>query len=144
LDEVIKLFARSIPPTLKIKSIGGEQVGKWIVRVAYEQDLPEEIAWRKRVPIEEGWGTSVLPQFFEEKISDEEFLAKREKHHRDDRVTVRDKEHLYYYEVFRSIFGVPKPTKSNMRTCPACGSGLPENASFCRTCGAWFYPPNNN
>jgi len=136
LDPEVKAFARSLATEYKIRSHRGEKWGKWIVRKAFEDVLPKEIAWRRSALIETGSGTISLTDFFDKKISDEEFTEKKNRFLQQDKVTIRSKEHLYYYEAYRSVIGVPHPTEPIGKTCPECNSNMAENARFCRTCGA--------
>jgi asparagine synthase (glutamine-hydrolysing) len=137
LDPDFKSFAMRLDSKYKIRSERGKIWGKWIVRKAFEGILPEEVLWRVKTPIEYGSGTSTLPTLFNEKISDEEFKDKRQKYLKSDKVTIRDKEQLFYYEVYRASIGVPHPTGSKGKLCPQCNSNAPEKATYCRTCGAY-------
>jgi asparagine synthase (glutamine-hydrolysing) len=87
-------------------------------------------------PIEVGSGTTILPKFMAERISDSEFAAKK-KILETDKITIHDKEQLVYYEGYREAVGVPHPEDPTARTCPQCNSNVPENATVCKTCGAY-------
>lgn len=137
LDPEFKSFAMKLDSQYKIHEERGKKWGKWIVRKAFENDLPEEIAWRTKDPIEVGSGTATLPSFFNLRIDDSEFEDKRRKYLEEDKVTIRDKEQLFYYEVYRSTVGVPHPIDPKGKICPQCNSNVPEKATFCRTCGAY-------
>ena len=54
-------------------------------------------------------GATTLPNLFNQKIPDKEFGKKRRKYLAKDGVTIRDKEQLFYYEVYRTVIGVPCP-----------------------------------
>jgi asparagine synthase (glutamine-hydrolysing) len=112
----------------------GNLAGKYILRRAFESDLPPEIVWRRKTPIEFGSGTTVLPQIYSQKISDNEFQAKRTEFLEHDRVRIRDKEQLHYYEIYRGIFG-PIDSDLSRRFCPACNSNVADNQNFCTICG---------
>ncbi len=132
-----KTFAMEIDPSLKIRKEKGEMYGKWILRKAFEGSLPDELIWRVKMPIEFGSGSTFLTEKFNLKISDEEFFEKKQKYLEDDKVTIRNKEHLLYYEVYRSTFGPPKPDDPKKKTCPYCQANVPEKSDFCKTCGAY-------
>ena len=136
LDPEFKSFAMALDSRYKVGEEGGQRYGKWILRKAYEKSLPREIVWRVKTPIEYGSGTTALPSFFNSKISDPEFEAKKREYFEGDKVTIRDKEQLFYYEIYRSAVGVPKPTRRG-RICPQCNSDVQERATYCRTCGAY-------
>ena len=137
LDPGFKSFAMKIDSSYKVRDEKGMKWGKWIVRKAFESILPEEIVWRVKTPIECGSGTSTLPNLFNEKISDEEFKDKKCRYFDEDKVMIRDKEQLFYYEVYKSAIGVPHPADLKSRLCPECNSNVAEGATYCRTCGAY-------
>jgi len=140
LDPEFKSFAFGVDPKLLIRSERTKTWGKWIIRKAYEGLLPDEIVWRIKTPIEFGSGTTVFPKVFGEKISDEYFQEKVRKYLEEDQVSIRDKEHLFYYEVFRSLFGIPFEVFLEVegKQCPYCKSkGGNERSKFCKVCGAY-------
>ncbi|MBC7129627.1 asparagine synthase, partial [Candidatus Bathyarchaeota archaeon] len=137
LDPDFKDFAMKLSVEYKIREEEGKMWGKWIMRKAFENILPPEIAWRRKDPIEVGSGATTLPSFFNRKISDSEFEEKRKKYLETDKVTIRDKEQLFYYEIYREEVGVPHPEDPSGKICPQCNSNVPENMSFCRVCGAY-------
>ncbi len=137
LDRQFKTLATDLDVGLKVKSERGQVWGKWILRKAFENIMPQEIVWRVKAPIEVGTGTTVLPSLFDSRISDLEFSEKKVRYLNEDRVVIRSKEHLFYYEIYRSVIGVPYARVSNAKTCPDCGSNVEEGTSFCRTCGAY-------
>ena len=139
LDPEFKSFAESVEPKLKIRRDRGKIWGKWIIRKSYESLLPDEIVWRLKHPIEFGSGTTVFPKFFEEKTSDEYFQEKSKEYLEEDQVSIRDKEQLFYYEIFRPVFGAPNKifSKAKGKLCPYCKSKGEEKSSFCRICGAY-------
>jgi len=135
LDPEVKELATQVDPSFLIVEQGGQKWGKWIVRKAFEDLLPSQITWRVKTPIEYGCGTTTLPQIFDKRIPDEEFHEKQRRIKEIDNVTIRDKEHLAYYEIFHRVFGTrPETTR---RACPGCHYEVREDATFCRTCGAY-------
>jgi len=137
LDPDVKAFAMNLDPRYNVQEERGEVWGKWILRKAYEDVLPPEVRWRDKNPIEVGSGTTILPKFMAKRISDSDFAAKKKKILETDKVTIRDKEQLVYYEAYRDVVGVPHPKDPDARTCPQCNSNVAENAVVCRTCGAY-------
>ncbi|MFQ6095773.1 MAG: asparagine synthase-related protein [Candidatus Bathyarchaeia archaeon] len=137
LDSDFKDFAMRLDSRYKVQTENGRTYGKWILRKAFESVLTREIVWRVKTPIEYGSGTTTLPNLFNRKISDKEFKEKRRRYLTEDGVTIRDKEQLFYYEVYRSVIGVPCPARTEGKICPYCHSNVSENATYCRTCGAY-------
>lgn len=135
LDPEVKQLASEVDPSFLVGERDGRKLGKWIIRRAFEDLLPSQITWRIKTPIEYGCGTTTLPQIFDKRIPDEEFHEKQWRIKEIDDVTIRDKEHLAYYEIFHQVFGT-RPT-TNGRTCPGCQYQVREDATFCRTCGAY-------
>jgi asparagine synthase (glutamine-hydrolysing) len=137
LDPDFKAFATKLDSGYKVKTERGKVWGKWIVRKAYEKMLPKEVAWRAKVPIEQGSGTTMLPSVFDRNIADAEFEEKRSRYLEKDKVMIRSKEHLFYYEIYRSVVGVPHPTDPSGKLCPQCNSNVARKSTYCRTCGAY-------
>ena len=137
LDPQFKAFATDLDVGLKVKSEVGQTWGKWILRKAFENIMPPEIVWRAKAPIEVGAGTTILPSLFDSRISDLEFSEKKTRYLSEDSVVIRSKEHLFYYEIYRDVLGVPSARATKAKTCPDCGANVDEGASFCRTCGAY-------
>ncbi|MDD1776046.1 MAG: asparagine synthase-related protein [Candidatus Methanomethylicus sp.] len=140
LDDDFKTFAMTLDPKFKVGTEDGRTHGKLVLRKAYEAILPPEVLWRAKTPIEHGSGSTTLPQFFALKMTDETFNEKKVFYKKTDGVTIRDKEHLAYYEIFRSELGPVQAAKDGYR-CPECGSAVLEGTSFCRTCGAYPIKP---
>ena len=128
-------FADSISVSMKVNNKHEKVFGKWILRKTFETHLPESIVWREKSPMQDGAGTVGLTKLFESIISDEIFSKKIEKIKKDDGVTIRSKESLHYYEIFREKFDPPMRTNSNQNVCNDCGSEIKKNAKFCRMCG---------
>ncbi len=124
-------FSLSIPPGVKIKKGKGKIWGKWILRKAFEGVLPREIIWQDKRPLEYGSGMTKLREIISLRISDKEFEEKE----RFYPMKFINKEHLYYYEIYRNIVReIPKP-KLGQKACPACGAGMDTNAFHCKVCG---------
>ena len=140
LDPEFRSFAYNVDSKLMIRKEHSKIWGKWIIRKAYEGLLPDKIIWRLKTPLEFGSGTTIFPKVFSEKIADEYFQKKTKKYLNADQVTIRDKEHLFYYEIFRSYFGVPSEVFKDAegKECPYCKSrGGNEKRKFCKVCGAY-------
>jgi len=133
-------WAMKLPIKYKINMHNGVKYGKWIMRRAYEEVIPEEIIWRPKAPLEQGTGTEALRTYFNDLVEDREFNEKKAAIKTEDSVEIQDKEQLLYYEVFRKKFGKPKdvfPTVEGAVECPKCHSHIKTKIQFCKTCGAY-------
>ncbi len=130
LNKKFMEFALSIPPDLKLKREKNKIWGKWILRKVFEDCLPEDIIWRKKMPIESGSGFNKLRRIISSKISEKEFRETLKLP-----IRFRNKEHFYYYKIYRNVIGdIPLPKKDEKR-CNGCGAGIPLNSSHCKVCG---------
>ena len=131
LDNEFMDFSQGIDLDLKIRKEDGQIWGKWILRKAFEDVLPQEILWQTKRPLEYGSGMTELRNIIESKVSDEEF----EKGKRDFPIRFWNKEHFYYYCVYREVVGeIPAPKKGE-KTCRCCGAGMDQSAFHCKVCG---------
>ena len=135
LEQNLKEFAMNIDPELKIHREHDQTYGKWILRKTFDDLLPSEIVWRTKMPIERGSGTSILPNYFSSKISDDEFSKKAKEYLQSAGVHIRDKEHLFYFEAYEREFGSPRGFGEGSKICRGCGAYVLEVMDFCRTCG---------
>ncbi len=137
LDDTVLEYAKKIPSDLKIHEEKGKKYGKWILRKAFENDLPESIVWRDKDAMQDGSGTVGLTSFLDGLIPDSVFGAKSRNYEEKEHVRLSSKESLHYYEIYRKYFGIPNMLgKSDLR-CPNCNFALPQGAHFCRMCGSY-------
>ena len=134
IDENIINVAEALPISLLINQKNDERFGKWILRKAFENDLPSSIIWRKKTAMQDGSGTASLTKLFDSIITDGIFEEKIKKIKKDDGVTIRTKESLHYYEHYRENFRIPE-YQSQKNLCPDCNMELSINSKFCRMCG---------
>ena len=132
-DAVLE-FAKTIPADLKVHEEGGKKFGKWILRKTFEDKIPKAIVWRQKSPMQDGAGTQGLTGFFESAIPDGIFIDKIKKIKEKDGVTIRTKESLQYYEIYRRHHTVPETDELGTK-CPDCGRAIEEDSKFCRMCG---------
>jgi len=135
LDDRVMEFAQSIPLSMKVKQKNQKVFGKYILRKTFEDYLPTSIVWREKSPMQEGAGTSGLTNLFETIITDAAFSEKTKEIKEKDNVTIRSKESLQYYQIFKENFDLSKESDSNKKLCPDCTSEIDENSKFCRMCG---------
>jgi len=123
--------ALDIPIKFKMREEDGKVWGKWILRKAFEDILPKEIIWQCKRPLEYGSGMTKLREIISSKISDDEFEEKKKLYP----INFLNKEHIYYYEIYRKEIGeIPKP-KGTQKECPGCGAGMECTAFHCKVCG---------
>jgi asparagine synthase (glutamine-hydrolysing) len=136
LDKEFLTYAKSIDTSEKIGEYSGEKWGKFILRRCYESELGKQIAWRSKLAQEQGAGITKIKVFISEKMDDRVFhLGARQA--LSDGVKIRDKEHLYYYIIFRKFFSAPKNESCPYRRCPECNGCFNSITQFCRICGAF-------
>ena len=102
LDKEFMDVAMRINP--QDKMINGERMEKWVVRKAFEDMLPESVAWRQKEQFSDGVGYSwidTLKEVVDAEVSDEQ-LANA--HFRYPIQTPQNKEEYYYRTIFESHF----------------------------------------
>lgn len=117
LDKDFIDIAMRVNPTdkMNIKMPDGKQrMEKWIIRKAFEDMLPDSIAWRQKEQFSDGVGYNwidTLKKMTEEKVSDAEFAR------RENRFPVnppKTKEEYYYREIYSRLF----PSDSAAKVVP--------------------------
>ena len=131
LDKEFMDVAMSINP--QDKMINGERMEKWVLRKAFEDMLPESVAWRQKEQFSDGVGYSwidTLKEMVNEKVTDEQLANAKYKFPLQ---TPTSKEEFYY----RSIFAEHFPSDTAALSVPsvpsvACSSpvALEWDASF--------------
>ncbi len=108
--------------------------GKWILRKAFENDLPSSVIWREKTPMQDGSGTVGLIKMFDSVITDDIFKEKTKKIKSEDNITIRTKESLQYYEFYKENFKIPESTNGKNQ-CSDCNAEIVSNSKFCGMCG---------
>ena len=135
LNQKIIELSNQIPSNLKIKEEKGKRYGKWILRKTFEKHIPLQIAWRRKSPMQEGAGTSGLTNLFESIINEESYVERKLTVEKNDEVVIRSRESMYYYEIFKKLYGSPVNDNAEHK-CPYCKHEV-NNSKFCRMCGAF-------
>ena len=140
LDKEFVKYAKSIRINEKIGQYAGQKWGKFILRKCFEHELGKEIVWRPKLPQEQGAGIINIQNFLINQMDDTTFLCERK---RDlyEGVKIRDKEHLYYYNIFKKHFLLPKEEKCSDLRCPDCNGCFKSDGRFCYVCGAFPVTP---
>jgi asparagine synthase (glutamine-hydrolysing) len=138
LDPAVRDFALTLSYDDLIVERNGRVFGKRALRDAFAGLLPADIIWRIKTPIEYGSGSHRLQQFIIASIADDEFDAARVRVQEQESVSLRDKEHYFYYRIYRTIFPTPREQYGGAKRCKTC-SGVVERPEqrYCFTCGAY-------
>ncbi|MBV1922695.1 MAG: asparagine synthase B [Flavobacteriaceae bacterium] len=102
LDKEFMDVAMSINPDDKM--INGERMEKWVLRKAFEDVLPESVAWRQKEQFSDGVGYSwidTLKEMVEKEVSDEQLANAKYKFPLQ---TPTSKEEFYYRTIFTEHF----------------------------------------
>ena len=102
LDKEFMDVAMRINP--QDKMINGERMEKWVIRKAFEDMLPESVAWRQKEQFSDGVGYSwidTLKEVVGKEVSDEQMSNA---HFRFPIQTPQNKEEYYYRTIFESHF----------------------------------------
>ncbi|MCC9074695.1 asparagine synthase B [Litorilinea aerophila] len=112
LDTDLIALAQTIPPQLKLKTLAdGRQVEKWILRLACQDLLPDDIVWRDKEQFDEGSGTvDLLADLLQPLLAGLDVPAYRAAH---ADLPLRSAEECLYHKLLAEAFPRPEPV---MRT----------------------------
>ena len=102
LDKEFMDVAMRINP--QDKMINGERMEKWVVRKAFEDMIPESVAWRQKEQFSDGVGYSwidTLKEVVNQEVTDEQMANA---HFRFPIQTPQNKEEFYYRSIFEEHF----------------------------------------
>ncbi|WP_223033034.1 asparagine synthase B [Hanstruepera marina] len=102
LDKEFMDVAMRINP--QDKMINGERMEKWVIRKAFEDMLPESVAWRQKEQFSDGVGYSwidTLKEVVNREVSDDQMANA---HFRFPIQTPQNKEEFYYRSIFDDHF----------------------------------------
>jgi len=138
LDPEVRQFALTMARDDLVVERNGYRFGKKILREAFGDLVPEEVAWRVKTPIEHGSGSHALQRFVIDSVSDDEFEAARILLARKEGISLRDKEQFFYYRIYRTAFPPPREQMGGVKRCCACGGAVERvEQKYCRLCGAY-------
>jgi len=137
LNDNVMNFAKTIPANLKVKEDNGKMYGKWILRKVFENKLPKSVVWREKSPMQDGAGTVALTELFNTVVPDNVFESKTKQILDIDNVSLRTKESLHYYEIYRKYFELPKNLHDSKTKCPNCHYEVKQSSKFCQMCGSF-------
>tara|TARA_B110000902_G_scaffold173996_1_gene197584 strand:- start:39 stop:1703 length:1665 start_codon:yes stop_codon:yes gene_type:complete len=102
LDKEFMDVAMRINPSDKM--ITSDRMEKWVIRKAFEQYLPESVAWRQKEQFSDGVGydwIDTLKEVVEDNVSDEQM---KNAHHKFSIQTPQNKEEFYYRSIFEEHY----------------------------------------
>jgi asparagine synthase (glutamine-hydrolysing) len=103
-DRRLVEFSLRVPPELKILKNKYGKAKKWILRKAFEEEIPDEFIWRKKQKFSDGAGTQFLIRnYIDSEITNEEFENEKQL---TPSIKLRSKEELYYWRIFNSKFNL--------------------------------------
>jgi asparagine synthase (glutamine-hydrolysing) len=138
LARPVREFALSLTYEDLVNDHEEQRFGKKILRKAFSDLLPSEIAWRVKTPIEYGSGSAELKHLAEQSVPETVFQQEREHIFMQDSVKLRDREQYFYYRIYRSSFTAPRERSRGEKRCRECVGPLPRpDSSYCRICGAY-------
>lgn len=136
LDEKFMHYAKCIDTVKMIGEHVNELWGKFILRRCYEHQLGSGVVWRTKLAQEQGAGTIKIRDILIKNLDDTSYRENITKA-LSEGVTIKDKEQLYYYKIFRKYFSPPKEEQCSSSRCPKCNCCFKWKGRFCRTCGAF-------
>jgi asparagine synthase (glutamine-hydrolysing) len=117
LDKEFLDVAMRLNPEDKLSGLKG-RMEKWILRKAFEDLLPESVAWRQKEQFSDGVGYNwidTLKNIASSQISDEQFAKTAERFPINPPLS---KEEYYYREIYEDLF----PSDSAAKTVPSVPS----------------------
>jgi asparagine synthase (glutamine-hydrolysing) len=110
LDTHMIELGLALPETAKLSS--EEKPEKYLLRIAFDGWVPEEVLWRGKIQFGDGSGASeVIKQRAQDSITDEEFAEVRN----EVEPPLRTKEEAAYYGMFRACLPGIRPEKTISR-----------------------------
>lgn len=86
----------------------GTNMEKWVLREAFSDLIPDNVAWRKKEQFSQGAGSNdIMTQIAERRFPDEAFSAQAAAIQQQTGIPIADKEMLLYYEEFSRFFSAP-------------------------------------
>jgi asparagine synthase (glutamine-hydrolysing) len=110
LDSHMIELSLALPETAKIP--GEDKPEKYLLRMAFDGWVPEDVLWRGKIQFGDGSGAAdVIKQRAEESLTDEEFAELAD----EVDPPLRTKEEALYYRMFRKCLPAVRPEKTISR-----------------------------
>lgn len=127
-DKKFSTYALQIPPSLKVREEKGSLWGKWILRKAFENQLPDYVVWRKKLPSRETSGSIRIEKLMENHITDTEIKKFKKEYNLN-----LNRKGYFCFKIYNKFFEF-QPIRRG-RICNYCGSPLLRGRIYCRMCG---------
>jgi len=139
LDGEFAKFAKSINVYAKIGRYDNQIWGKFVLRKCFQDALGRGVAWRTKLAQEQGAATSMISLYIGNNLVGDDLFDQGKYDSIKEGVHLRDKEHFYYYSIFRKYFKAPKDDRDpdNEYVCPQCHGSFRSKGRFCRLCGSF-------
>jgi asparagine synthase (glutamine-hydrolysing) len=136
LDPAVIELATQLSGEELVLDRDGTRLGKAPLRSAFEAEIGERHAYRRKDPIEIGSGATALGTHVATGL-ETQLIPETARILTQDRVRIRDAEHLAYYRMYREVFGgPPRADPALPKECPGCHARGPEG-TYCTVCGAY-------
>lgn len=136
LDPAVIELAKRLSGEELVVDRSGARLGKAPLRLAFAADLGDRHAYRRKDPIEIGSGATALGKHVASDL-ESAFVPEAARILAEDRVEIRDAEHLAYYLMYLDVFGgPPRGDPALPKECRGCHARGPEG-TYCTVCGAY-------
>lgn len=103
MDQEIVEFANATPLRWKLHGKDGEdKMEKWILRKAFDGELPQEVVWRCKAQFSHGTGSNNMMEEISDRLISEREYQQAKKEAPD--AVIRTKEEYLYYKIFKEFF----------------------------------------
>lgn len=139
LNAELKRYVQQLDCSQNVGYYNGGIWGKLILRKCFHNQLGS-LVWRKKQALEEGSGFNRIGTIIEDMVNDDTYKKGIDESILDG-VSIRNKEHFYYYQLYRKYFDPPiRIDKDKFPKCPKC-NGYITSDRYCKICGAYPIVP---
>ncbi len=134
-------LTKKIPIEELVGEEDGKVWGKLILRKCFEKNIGKDIAWREKKAQEIGSGFTSIGDYISEQIITDVFFEDEKIKYRKEGVVIRNKEHLFYYSLYRKLYSSPTEQYCKDKRCPECGGCFIDTGKYCKICGGFPVVP---
>lgn len=131
-DKNFLTYCMQLPPAMK--QFNKERIEKYLFRKAFEDILPQELAWRVKTAFSDGVSNTerpwyeIIKEYMDAKYTDSEYEERRLKYTHN---MPYDKESLYYREVYEGLYPGTAQTIPYFWKQPFMGDGKSDPSAWC-------------